>query len=42
MSTHPGTEERLKAQEALVAKATTPGRRNQARFQQALAPIQKR
>jgi predicted Zn-dependent protease len=42
MSTHPGTEERLKAQEALVAKAATPGRRNQARFQQALARIQKR
>jgi predicted Zn-dependent protease len=42
MSTHPGTEERLKAQETLVAKATGPGRRNPARFQQAMARIQKR
>jgi predicted Zn-dependent protease len=42
MSTHPGAEERLREQEALVAKNTTPGRRNAARFQQALARIQKR
>lgn len=42
MSTHPGTEDRLKAQEAQLAKAPTAGRRNAARFQQAMARIQKR
>jgi len=41
-STHPGSEERLREQETLVAKATTPGRRNAARFQGAMARIQKR
>jgi len=42
MSTHPGAEERLREQDALVAKNTTPGRRNAERFQRALARIQKR
>ncbi len=42
MSTHPGAQERLQEQEALVAKATAPGHRNAERFQRALGRIQKR
>ncbi len=42
MSTHPGAQERLQEQEALVAKATAPGRRNAERFQRALGRIQRR
>jgi hypothetical protein len=42
VSTHPGAPERLCEQEALVATATTPGRRHAARFQQAMARIQER
>jgi predicted Zn-dependent protease len=41
-STHPGTSERLSEQDALLKQAPAGGRRHLARFQQALARLQKR
>ena len=41
-STHPGTEERLREQEALLQKSAAGGRRNVARFEQAMAALRKK
>jgi predicted Zn-dependent protease len=40
--THPGTDERLREQDALLQKSPAGGRRNVARFEQATAHIRKR
>jgi predicted Zn-dependent protease len=42
VATHPGVDDRLKEQEKLRAKAPAGGRRNQARFEQAMARLKKR
>jgi beta-barrel assembly-enhancing protease len=42
VSTHPGVDDRLKEQEKLLGQAPAGGRRNQARFEQAMARLQKR
>jgi predicted Zn-dependent protease len=42
VSTHPGVDDRLKEQEKLLAQTAASGRRNQARFEQAMARLKKR
>ena len=42
VSTHPGVDDRLKEQEKLLAQAPAGGRRNPARFEQAMARLKKR
>jgi predicted Zn-dependent protease len=42
VSTHPGVDDRLKEQEKLLAQAPAGGRRNQARFEQAMARLKTR
>jgi beta-barrel assembly-enhancing protease len=42
VSTHPGVEDRLREQEKLLTQAPAGGRRNVARFEQAIARLKKR